>query len=167
MYRFSKDKKRGQHLMAFFLYITPLFMLFIVPPLVFTLVKSLTFAVLLLWTFITVAPRQIGHECEKKLEREKERGASINRMKKVWNVDVAECMAMNRTALSRRDGPDQTSPQLGQFSGSSPQEAVSSMSNHILLKFHSDFSTSGFFVLRYHGEHLFSGLRIHEGLILK
>lgn len=77
-----------------------------------------------------------------------------------------ECMALNRTAVSPRDGPDQTSPQLGQFSGSSPQEAVSSMSNHILLKFHSDFSTSGFFVLRYHGEHLLSGLRIHEGLIL-
>ncbi|KAL0171305.1 hypothetical protein M9458_031616, partial [Cirrhinus mrigala] len=52
--------------------------------------------------------------------------------------------------VSLRDGPDQTSPQIGQFSGSSPQEAVSSTSNHILLKFHSDFSTSGFFVLRYH-----------------
>ncbi|KTG40098.1 hypothetical protein cypCar_00017639, partial [Cyprinus carpio] len=52
------------------------------------------------------------------------------------------------------DGPDQTSPQIGQFSGSSPQEAVSSTSNHILLKFHSDFSTSGFFVLRYHAYQL-------------
>uniref|UniRef100_A0A672SZ90 CUB and sushi domain-containing protein 3-like n=1 Tax=Sinocyclocheilus grahami TaxID=75366 RepID=A0A672SZ90_SINGR len=50
------------------------------------------------------------------------------------------------------DGLDQTSPQIGQFSGSLPQEAVSSTSNHIQLKFHSDFSTSGFFVLRYHGE---------------
>uniref|UniRef100_A0A672SDS5 CUB and sushi domain-containing protein 3-like n=1 Tax=Sinocyclocheilus grahami TaxID=75366 RepID=A0A672SDS5_SINGR len=52
------------------------------------------------------------------------------------------------------DGPDQTSPQIGQFSGSSPQEAVSSTSNHILLKFHSDFSTSGFFLLRYHAYQL-------------
>ncbi|XP_050987326.1 CUB and sushi domain-containing protein 3 isoform X1 [Labeo rohita] len=52
------------------------------------------------------------------------------------------------------DGPDQTSPQISQFSGSSPQEAVSSTSNHILLKFHSDFSTSGFFVLRYHAYQL-------------
>ncbi|GAA6065016.1 CUB and sushi domain-containing protein 3, partial [Tachysurus ichikawai] len=50
------------------------------------------------------------------------------------------------------DGPDQTSPQLGQFSGSSLQEAISSTSNHILLRFHSDFSTSGFFVLHYYGE---------------
>ncbi|TRY64582.1 hypothetical protein DNTS_003137, partial [Danionella cerebrum] len=51
------------------------------------------------------------------------------------------------------DGPDQASPQIGQFSGNQQQEAVSSTSNHILLKFHSDFSTSGFFVLRYHGNH--------------
>ncbi|TSK20132.1 CUB and sushi domain-containing protein 3 [Bagarius yarrelli] len=52
------------------------------------------------------------------------------------------------------DGPDQTSPQLGQFSGSSVQDAVSSTSNHILLKFHSDFSTSGFFVMHYHAYQL-------------
>ncbi|XP_058232392.1 CUB and sushi domain-containing protein 3 isoform X1 [Hemibagrus wyckioides] len=52
------------------------------------------------------------------------------------------------------DGPDQTSPQLGQFSGSSLQEAVSSTSNHVLLKFHSDFSTSGFFILHYHAYQL-------------
>ncbi|XP_076868457.1 CUB and sushi domain-containing protein 3 isoform X4 [Brachyhypopomus gauderio] len=52
------------------------------------------------------------------------------------------------------DGPDQASPQIGQFSGSSAQEAVSSTSNHVLIKFHSDFSTSGFFVLRYHAYQL-------------
>ncbi|KAJ3598124.1 hypothetical protein NHX12_001638, partial [Muraenolepis orangiensis] len=48
------------------------------------------------------------------------------------------------------DGPDQASPQIGQFSGSSAQEGVSTTANLILIKFHSDFSTSGFFVLRYH-----------------
>uniref|UniRef100_A0A673N6T5 CUB and sushi domain-containing protein 3-like n=1 Tax=Sinocyclocheilus rhinocerous TaxID=307959 RepID=A0A673N6T5_9TELE len=65
------------------------------------------------------------------------------------------------------DGPDQTSPQIGQFSGSSPQEAVSSTSNHILLKFHSDFSTSGFFLLRYHGEQNLAQFcfLIHDGLV--
>ncbi|XP_056125886.1 CUB and sushi domain-containing protein 3 isoform X4 [Rhinichthys klamathensis goyatoka] len=52
------------------------------------------------------------------------------------------------------DGPDQASPQIGQFSGSSSQEFVSSTSNQILLKFHSDFSTSGFFVLRFHAYQL-------------
>uniref|UniRef100_A0A673GR16 CUB and sushi domain-containing protein 3-like n=1 Tax=Sinocyclocheilus rhinocerous TaxID=307959 RepID=A0A673GR16_9TELE len=71
--------------------------------------------------------------------------------KKVFNVSY---LGLNRSVVSLRDGPDQTSPQIGQFSGSSPQEAVSSTSNHILLKFHSDFSTSGFFVLRYHAYQL-------------
>ncbi|XP_041962329.1 CUB and sushi domain-containing protein 3 isoform X2 [Alosa sapidissima] len=52
------------------------------------------------------------------------------------------------------DGPDQGSPQIGQFSGSSTQEAVHSTSNHILIKFHSDFSTSGFFVLTHHAYQL-------------
>uniref|UniRef100_A0A673CP60 CUB and Sushi multiple domains 3a n=1 Tax=Sphaeramia orbicularis TaxID=375764 RepID=A0A673CP60_9TELE len=43
------------------------------------------------------------------------------------------------------DGPDQASPQIGQFSGNSVQEGVSTTANQILIKFHSDFSTSGFF----------------------
>lgn len=50
-----------------------------------------------------------------------------------------------------RDGPDQTSPQIGQFSGNTALESVYSTSNQILIKFHSDFTTSGFFVLSYHG----------------
>lgn len=50
-----------------------------------------------------------------------------------------------------RDGPDQASPQIGQFSGNSVQEGVSTTANQILIKFHSDFSTSGFFVLHYYG----------------
>lgn len=51
-----------------------------------------------------------------------------------------------------RDGPDQTSPQIGQFSGNTALESVYSTSNQILIKFHSDFTTSGFFVLSYHGK---------------
>uniref|UniRef100_A0A669CUG9 CUB and Sushi multiple domains 3 n=1 Tax=Oreochromis niloticus TaxID=8128 RepID=A0A669CUG9_ORENI len=47
------------------------------------------------------------------------------------------------------DGPDQSSPQIGQFSGSSVQEGVSTTANQVLIKFHSDFSTSGFFELHY------------------
>lgn len=52
-----------------------------------------------------------------------------------------------------RDGPDQTSPQIGQFSGNTALESVYSTSNQILIKFHSDFTTSGFFVLSYHGKY--------------
>lgn len=53
--------------------------------------------------------------------------------------------------LCTRDGPDQSSPQIGQFSGSSVQEGVSTTANQVLIKFHSDFSTSGFFELHYYG----------------
>ncbi|TKS81784.1 CUB and sushi domain-containing protein 3 [Collichthys lucidus] len=52
------------------------------------------------------------------------------------------------------DGPDQASPQIGQFSGNSVQEGVSTTANQVLIKFHSDFSTSGFFVLHYYGYQL-------------
>lgn len=51
-----------------------------------------------------------------------------------------------------RDGPDQSSPQIGQFSGNTALESVYSTSNIILIKFHSDFSGAGFFVLSYHGK---------------
>lgn len=54
-------------------------------------------------------------------------------------------------SLPCRDGPDQNSPQIGQFSGNTALESVYSTSNQILIKFHSDFTTSGFFVLSYHG----------------
>lgn len=56
-------------------------------------------------------------------------------------------------SFSIRDGPDQTSPQIGQFSGNTALESVYSTSNQILIKFHSDFTTSGFFVLSYHGKY--------------
>ncbi|KAJ8013388.1 hypothetical protein DPEC_G00052750 [Dallia pectoralis] len=52
------------------------------------------------------------------------------------------------------DGPEQSSPQIGQFSGNTPQEAVHTTANHVLIKFHSDFSTSGFFVLSYYAYQL-------------
>uniref|UniRef100_A0A1A8B6K6 CUB and Sushi multiple domains 3 n=1 Tax=Nothobranchius furzeri TaxID=105023 RepID=A0A1A8B6K6_NOTFU len=52
------------------------------------------------------------------------------------------------------DGPDQSSPQIGQFSGSSAQEGVSTTANQVLIKFHSDFSTSGFFELQYYAYQL-------------
>uniref|UniRef100_A0A803T9B4 CUB and Sushi multiple domains 3 n=1 Tax=Anolis carolinensis TaxID=28377 RepID=A0A803T9B4_ANOCA len=52
------------------------------------------------------------------------------------------------------DGPDQSSPQIGQFSGNTALESVYSTSNQILIKFHSDFTTSGFFVLSYHAYQL-------------
>ncbi|KAI1243578.1 hypothetical protein IHE44_0001209 [Lamprotornis superbus] len=54
----------------------------------------------------------------------------------------------------KKDGPDQTSPQIGQFSGNTALESVYSTSNQILIKFHSDFTTSGFFVLSYHAYQL-------------
>ncbi|XP_040210578.1 CUB and sushi domain-containing protein 3-like [Rana temporaria] len=52
------------------------------------------------------------------------------------------------------DGPDQSSPQIGQFSGNTALESVYSTSNQVLIKFHSDFTTSGFFVLSYHAYQL-------------
>uniref|UniRef100_A0A8C6YAA3 CUB and Sushi multiple domains 3 n=1 Tax=Naja naja TaxID=35670 RepID=A0A8C6YAA3_NAJNA len=52
------------------------------------------------------------------------------------------------------DGPEQNSPQIGQFSGNTALESVYSTSNQVLIKFHSDFTTSGFFVLSYHAYQL-------------
>lgn len=52
---------------------------------------------------------------------------------------------LSALSLSNRDGPDQNSPQIGQFSGNTALESVYSTSNQILIKFHSDFTTSGFF----------------------
>ncbi|KAI5211293.1 Cub And Sushi Domain-Containing Protein 1 [Manis pentadactyla] len=48
------------------------------------------------------------------------------------------------------DGPDQTSSQLGVFSGNTALETAHSSTNQVLLKFHSDFSNGGFFVLNFH-----------------
>ncbi|XP_056421690.1 CUB and sushi domain-containing protein 1 isoform X3 [Hyla sarda] len=48
------------------------------------------------------------------------------------------------------DGIDQNSPQLGVFSGNTALETAYSTSNQVLIKFHSDFSTGGIFVLNFH-----------------
>ncbi|KAM6149501.1 CUB and sushi domain-containing protein 1 [Erethizon dorsatum] len=48
------------------------------------------------------------------------------------------------------DGPDQSAPQLGVFSGNTALETAYSSTSQVLLKFHSDFSNGGFFVLNFH-----------------
>ncbi|KAG7501129.1 hypothetical protein JOB18_040546 [Solea senegalensis] len=83
----------------------------------------------------------------------------------VWSVRVppGHGIYINFTVLSTEpiydyitvwDGPDQSSPQIGQFSGNTALESVYSTSNIILIKFHSDFSGAGFFVLSYHAYQL-------------
>ncbi|XP_061076047.1 LOW QUALITY PROTEIN: CUB and sushi domain-containing protein 3-like [Conger conger] len=83
----------------------------------------------------------------------------------LWNIRVppGNGIHINFTLLSTEpiydyitvwDGPDQNSPQIGQFSGTAALEAVQSTSNQVLIKFHSDFSGSGFFVLCYHAYQL-------------
>ncbi|KAI1894595.1 hypothetical protein AGOR_G00117390 [Albula goreensis] len=52
------------------------------------------------------------------------------------------------------DGPEQHYPQLGVFSGNTALESAYSSFNQVLIKFHSDFSTSGFFVLNFHAYRL-------------
>uniref|UniRef100_A0A8C7GAZ9 CUB and Sushi multiple domains 3 n=2 Tax=Oncorhynchus TaxID=8016 RepID=A0A8C7GAZ9_ONCKI len=83
----------------------------------------------------------------------------------LWSVRVppGNGICINFTVLNTEpiydyitvwDGPDQGSPQIGQFSGNTPQKEVYTTANHVLIKFHSDFSTSGFFVLSYHAYQL-------------
>ena len=74
----------------------------------------------------------------------------------VWNfpkTSISFSFPLPALSLPCRDGPDQNSPQIGQFSGNTALESVYSTSNQILIKFHSDFTTSGFFVLSYHGKY--------------
>ncbi|XP_026879255.2 CUB and sushi domain-containing protein 1 [Electrophorus electricus] len=52
------------------------------------------------------------------------------------------------------DGPEQSYPQLGIFSGNTALESAYSSFNQVLIKFHSDFSTNGFFVLNFHAYRL-------------
>ncbi|XP_077451119.1 CUB and sushi domain-containing protein 1-like isoform X2 [Stigmatopora argus] len=52
------------------------------------------------------------------------------------------------------DGPDATSPQLGVFSGNTALESAYSSSSTVLIRFHSDFSTGGFFILNFHAYRL-------------
>ncbi|MBN3320802.1 CSMD1 protein, partial [Atractosteus spatula] len=52
------------------------------------------------------------------------------------------------------DGPEENYPQLGVFSGNTALESAYSSFNQVLIRFHSDFSTSGFFVLNFHAYRL-------------
>uniref|UniRef100_A0A8C4GQX0 CUB and sushi domain-containing protein 1 n=1 Tax=Dicentrarchus labrax TaxID=13489 RepID=A0A8C4GQX0_DICLA len=52
------------------------------------------------------------------------------------------------------DGPDTSSPQLGVFSGNTALESAYSTSQKVLIRFHSDFSTGGFFILNFHAYRL-------------
>ncbi|KAM4592287.1 CUB and sushi domain-containing protein 1-like [Odontesthes bonariensis] len=52
------------------------------------------------------------------------------------------------------DGPDTSSPQLGVFSGNTALESAYSSSSQVLIRFHSDFSTGGFFILNFHAYRL-------------
>ncbi|XP_032416301.1 CUB and sushi domain-containing protein 1 isoform X4 [Xiphophorus hellerii] len=52
------------------------------------------------------------------------------------------------------DGPDTSSPQLGVFSGNTALESAYSSSSKVLIRFHSDFSTGGFFILNFHAYRL-------------
>uniref|UniRef100_A0A8D3BTG4 CUB and sushi domain-containing protein 1-like n=1 Tax=Scophthalmus maximus TaxID=52904 RepID=A0A8D3BTG4_SCOMX len=52
------------------------------------------------------------------------------------------------------DGPETSSPQLGVFSGNTALESAYSSSPKVLIRFHSDFSTGGFFILNFHAYRL-------------
>ena len=69
---------------------------------------------------------------------------------------VCDCVCVFVYAIVRvsRDGPDPSSPQLGVFSGNTALESAYSLYHQVLIRFHSDFSTSGFFILNFHGQFL-------------
>uniref|UniRef100_A0A8C5AG62 CUB and Sushi multiple domains 1 n=1 Tax=Gadus morhua TaxID=8049 RepID=A0A8C5AG62_GADMO len=52
------------------------------------------------------------------------------------------------------DGVDVSSSQLGVFSGNTALESAYSASPQVLIRFHSDFSTGGFFILNFHAYRL-------------
>ncbi|KAF7212586.1 CUB and sushi domain-containing protein 1 isoform X2 [Nothobranchius furzeri] len=52
------------------------------------------------------------------------------------------------------DGADTSSPQLGVFSGNTALESAYSTSPMVLIRFHSDFSTGGLFILNFHAYRL-------------
>uniref|UniRef100_A0A8D2MWI2 CUB and Sushi multiple domains 2 n=1 Tax=Zonotrichia albicollis TaxID=44394 RepID=A0A8D2MWI2_ZONAL len=49
------------------------------------------------------------------------------------------------------DGPQQTAPQLGVFTGNSAKKSAQSSSNQVLLKFHSDGANGGIFAIYFYG----------------
>lgn len=50
-----------------------------------------------------------------------------------------------------RDGPQQTAPQLGVFTGNSAKKSAQSSSNQVLMKFHSDAANGGIFAIYFYG----------------
>ncbi|XP_048681763.2 CUB and sushi domain-containing protein 2 isoform X3 [Caretta caretta] len=53
------------------------------------------------------------------------------------------------------DGPQQTAPQLGMFTGNSVKKSAQSSSNQILMKFHSDAANGGIFAIYFYAYQLF------------
>lgn len=58
-----------------------------------------------------------------------------------------------------RDGPQQTAPQLGVFTGNSAKKSAQSSSNQVLMKFHSDAANGGIFAIYFYGQYCF--LSVH------
>jgi len=54
-----------------------------------------------------------------------------------------------------RDGPQQTAPQLGVFTGNSAKKSAQSSSNQVLVKFHSDAANGGIFAIYFYGLYCF------------
>uniref|UniRef100_A0A7M4DYW0 CUB and Sushi multiple domains 2 n=1 Tax=Crocodylus porosus TaxID=8502 RepID=A0A7M4DYW0_CROPO len=52
------------------------------------------------------------------------------------------------------DGPQQTAPQLGVFTGNSAKKSTQSSSNQILMKFHSDAANGGIFAIYFYAYQL-------------
>lgn len=70
----------------------------------------------------------------------------------LYLLSLSLAFALSLSLLSWfRDGPDTSSPQLGVFSGNTALESAYSTSLKVLIHFHSDFSTGGFFILNFHG----------------
>uniref|UniRef100_A0A8C9FBF7 CUB and Sushi multiple domains 2 n=1 Tax=Pavo cristatus TaxID=9049 RepID=A0A8C9FBF7_PAVCR len=53
------------------------------------------------------------------------------------------------------DGPQQTAPQLGVFTGNSAKKSAQSSSNQVLVKFHSDAANGGIFAIYFYAYQLF------------
>lgn len=53
---------------------------------------------------------------------------------------------------THRDGPQQTSPQLGVFTRSMAKKTVHSSTNQVLLKFHHDAAMGGIFAIAFSGQ---------------
>ncbi|KAJ7417297.1 hypothetical protein BTVI_33368 [Pitangus sulphuratus] len=53
------------------------------------------------------------------------------------------------------DGPQQTAPQLGVFTGNSAKKSAQSSSNQVLMKFHSDGANGGIFAIYFYAYQLF------------